>query len=70
MGEYKNWEESANQLMLKKHGVGIDDIPDMTWHEWFMDGWTIQLWMVGLFKKLFKKLLILPIKGSGYEGNI
>jgi hypothetical protein len=55
MGEYKNWEESANQLMLKKHGVGIDDIPDMTWHEWFMDGWTIQ---------------ILPIKGSGYEGNI
>jgi uncharacterized DUF497 family protein len=42
MGEYKNWEESANQLMLKKHGVGIDDIPDMTWHEWFMDGWTIQ----------------------------
>ena len=33
--EYKTWEAECNTLMLKQHGVGIDDIPDMLWHDWW-----------------------------------
>ena len=32
---YKNWEANCNRIMEKKYGVGIDDIPDMPWHDWY-----------------------------------
>jgi hypothetical protein len=41
MGAYKFWEEQVNQYMIKLHGVGIDDIPDMPYRDWWDDGWTI-----------------------------
>jgi hypothetical protein len=34
---YSMWENEADKYMVRKHGVGIDDIPDMLWHDWFMD---------------------------------
>lgn len=40
MTAYQIWEAEANKLMLVKHGVGIDDIPDMDWYGWFDGGWT------------------------------
>jgi len=32
---FKEWEGKVNALMLKKHGVGIDDIPDMPYYTWW-----------------------------------
>ena len=29
------WENEVNELMLKQYGVGVDDIPDMPWGDWF-----------------------------------
>lgn len=40
MTEYQTWENECNTLMLVKHGVGLDDIPDMDWHGWFSGDWT------------------------------
>jgi len=34
---YRVWEDKVNTLMLNKHGVGIDDIPDMPYHDWYTD---------------------------------
>jgi len=34
---FQLWEANANKYMLEKYGVGIDDIPDMLWHDWFKD---------------------------------
>jgi len=34
---YSQWENEVDKYMVLKHGVGIDDIPDMLWHDWFMD---------------------------------
>lgn len=35
MKTYRMWENEVNELMLKLHGVGVDDIPDMPWGDWF-----------------------------------
>ena len=32
---YEMWEREVNKLMLELHGVGVDDIPDMPWHDWY-----------------------------------
>jgi len=37
---YKVWENQCNAFMLKKHGVGVDDIPDMPWYDWYKDELT------------------------------
>jgi len=34
---FRQWEAAVNEFMLKKHGVGIDDIPDMPYHDWWAD---------------------------------
>ncbi len=34
---FTHWERETNELMIKIHGVGIDDIPDMAWFDWFQD---------------------------------
>lgn len=34
---YIQWEAQVNGLMLKKHGVGIDDIADMPYFDWYTD---------------------------------
>lgn len=31
------WEAKVNKLMLDKYRVGVDDIPDMPWYDWFKD---------------------------------
>jgi hypothetical protein len=38
MTEYQKWEKECDNFMLAKYGVGIDDIPDMCWHDWFTSG--------------------------------
>jgi hypothetical protein len=40
MTAYQIWEFDTNELMLAKYGVGIDDIPDMPWHDWFTSDWS------------------------------
>jgi len=40
MTKYQIWENTVNELMLAKHGVGIDDIPDMPWYDWFTSEMT------------------------------
>lgn len=40
MTMFKVWEAKVNDLMLKKHGVGIDDIPDQPWHDWWINNVT------------------------------
>ena len=37
---YKHWEAKVNGLMLKIHGVGVDDIPDMPYREWWKNEYT------------------------------
>jgi len=37
---YRYWENDVNELMLKKFGVGVDDIPDMPYHDWYDNDWT------------------------------
>lgn len=32
---YREWEHEVNELMIKDHGVGVDDIPDMPYRDWF-----------------------------------
>ena len=32
---YSMWENEVDKLMTTLHGVGIDDIPDMMWNDWF-----------------------------------
>lgn len=39
---YEFWEAKCNGYMLKKYAVGIDDIPDQSWYEWYKDGWTVK----------------------------
>jgi hypothetical protein len=34
---YKEWEALVNSVLLRRHGVGIDDIPDMPWHDWYKE---------------------------------
>jgi len=34
---FQLWEANVNIFMLETYGVGIDDIPDMPWHDWFKD---------------------------------
>lgn len=39
--DFKIWERHCNEFMLKKYGLGIDDIPDMQWRDWFeLDQYT------------------------------
>ena len=40
--EYREWEREVNKLMLKNHGVGIDDIPDMPYNTWYLDYRTVE----------------------------
>jgi len=37
MTAFQIWERQVNKLMLVEHGVGVDDIPDMPYHDWFLD---------------------------------
>jgi len=37
---YKHWEAQVNGLMLKKHGVGVDDIADMPYRDWWKNCYT------------------------------
>lgn len=37
---FRQWETAVNEYMLVKHGVGIDDIPDMDWNSWYIQKWT------------------------------
>ena len=39
---YKEWEQKVNAHMEEVYGVGIDDIPDMPYHDWFKDDVTVQ----------------------------
>ena len=39
---FKNWEHEVDKLMEEKHGVGIDDIPDMAWHDWYSNGISVK----------------------------
>ena len=39
--KYKEWEGKVNELMLELHGVGVDDIPDMPYRDWYNAGWVI-----------------------------
>ena len=32
---YSSWENEVDKLMVDLHGVGVDDIPDMPWRNWF-----------------------------------
>jgi hypothetical protein len=34
---YRQWETAVDKAMLAKHGVGIDDIPDQAWRDWWAD---------------------------------
>ena len=34
---YKTWEAECDRLMVAEFGVGIDDLPDMLWHDWYKD---------------------------------
>ena len=36
-----DWERKVNLLMEETHGVGIDDIPDMPYRDWFKEGITV-----------------------------
>lgn len=42
MENFRVWESECNELMLEKWGVGIDDIPDMAWHDWFLAEVTVE----------------------------
>jgi len=39
---FRRWEDEVNKLMLKKHGVGIDDIPDMSYRDWWANELTVE----------------------------
>jgi hypothetical protein len=30
-----NWEAECNRIMEEKYGVGIDDLPDLPWRNWY-----------------------------------
>ena len=34
---YREWNTACDKAMTEKFGVGIDDIPDMLWYDWFID---------------------------------
>jgi hypothetical protein len=38
-----DWEREVNALMVKEHGVGIDDIPDMPYNDWYKAGDTVEV---------------------------
>lgn len=40
MIKYKIWETEVNEYMLRKHDVGVDDIPDMDYRTWYESGAT------------------------------
>lgn len=35
--EYQKWEMDVSSAMYKRYGLGINDIPDMPWREWYND---------------------------------
>jgi len=39
---FREWEARVNGLMIKKYGVGVDDLPDMPYHDWYTDEWTVE----------------------------
>jgi len=39
---FKEWEKACDDLMFEKYGVGIDDIPDQLWHDWYKDDVTVE----------------------------
>ncbi len=40
--KYREWERKVNELMINTHGVGIDDIPDMPYNDWFKEGISVE----------------------------
>lgn len=52
MTKYQIWENTVNELMLAKHGVGIDDIPDMPWYDWFTSEMTPKEAMTDAIEKV------------------
>jgi hypothetical protein len=40
MTNFRVWENECDKFMLKKYGVGVDDLPDMEWEYWHKDGLT------------------------------
>ena len=34
---FEIWENLVNDYMIHEYGLGIDDIPDMPWYEWWTD---------------------------------
>ena len=39
---FRQWENKVNERMLQEHGVGVDDIPDMPWYDWFTDEMEVE----------------------------
>lgn len=37
---FEKWMGRVDQLVLKRIGVGADDIADMPWHDWYDDEMT------------------------------
>ena len=40
--DFRKWLREVDDYMLVKHGVGIDDIPDMAYSDWFRNEMTIR----------------------------
>jgi hypothetical protein len=36
------WMREVDEYMVIKHGVGVDDIPDMPYDEWFVNEYTVR----------------------------
>lgn len=32
---FREWERQCDNYMFAKYGVGVDDIPDQTWYDWY-----------------------------------
>lgn len=37
---FRIWETEVDKIILDIYGVGIDDLPDMLWHDWFTEDMT------------------------------
>jgi hypothetical protein len=37
MKMYRQWEAEVDKFMVDNYGVGVDDIPDMPYRDWWKD---------------------------------
>jgi len=39
---YRKWETEVDNFMVVKYGVGIDDIPDMPYRDWWKNDMPVK----------------------------